>query len=188
MKVALKEWAVAVKALEEGQQIIVLRKGGIQEETKQFELKNKSFILYPTFEHQKVDLVKPAFEPDFFDSMGQWDARKSTVQIRVFAEATDDIEVFDEQKVRALSPHHIWVDTVAEERLKWKKNQPLHVLILRVYKLAKPMTIPIEETYLGCKSWHELLVEIDTENAKPVLSDDEFTKKADQIRVLFGQA
>lgn len=186
MKVALKEWAVAVKSLEEGQQIILLRKGGIQEETKQFHLKDNRFLLYPTFEHQKVDLVKPEYEPDFFDSMSQWDERKSTVQIRVFAEVIEDIEIFDEQKVRALSPHHIWVDTVAEERLKWKQSQPLHILILRVYKLAKPVMIPIEETYLGCKSWHELLEEMDTENAKPVLSDEQFAKKADQIRSLLA--
>ncbi len=182
MKIALKEWGVAVKALEEGQQIILLRKGGIHEETMQFHLIDNRFLLYPTFEHQKVDLVKPEYEPDFFDSMSQWDSRKSTVQIRVFAEAVEDIEVFDEQKVRSLSPHHIWVDTVAEDRLQWKKNQPLHVIVLRVYKLAKPVTVPIHESYLGCKSWHEILDEIDIQQATPVLSDEKFANQVNRIR------
>ncbi|MEW9667891.1 DUF1802 family protein [Ammoniphilus sp. 3BR4] len=186
MKVALKEWGVAVKALEEGEQIILLRKGGIQEETKQFELIENRFFLYPTFEHQKVDLVKPQYEPDFFDSMNQWDSRRSTVQIRVFAEAVDDIEVFDEDKVRALSPCHIWVDNVAEDRLKWKKQQPLHVLLLRVYKLPKPVVVPIHESYQGCKSWHELLQDIDADSAKPVLSDEKFAEKVLQIRSLLA--
>lgn len=182
MKLALKEWGVAVKALEEGQQIILLRKGGIHEETKQFELVDQRFLLYPTFEHQKVELVKPQYEPDFFDSLNQWDSRNSTVQIRVVAEVVEDIEVFDEEKVRALSPHHIWVDTVAEERLNWKKTQPLHVLVLRIFKLKKPVTLPIEEAYLGCKSWHELLQEIDTQEAKPVLSDEKFEAKRKKIQ------
>lgn len=186
MKVALKEWGVAVKALEEAEQIILLRKGGIREETKQFELIENRFFLYPTFEHQKVELVKPQYEPDFFDSLNQWDSRHSTVQIRVFAEAVEDIEVFDEEKVQALSPAHIWVDTVAEDRLKWKKQQPLHVLVLRVYKLPKPVTIPIHESYQGCKSWHELLEDIDITGAKPVLSDDRFAAKVQQIRSLLA--
>lgn len=34
---ALKEWASAIKALETGRQIMVMRKGGIVEETRHFE-------------------------------------------------------------------------------------------------------------------------------------------------------
>jgi hypothetical protein len=182
MKLALKEWAVVVKALEEGQQILLLRKGGIQEETKNFVLADKKFLLYPTFEHQKVDLVKAEYEPDFFDSMSQWNPRKSTVEIRVFAEVVEDIEVVDEERVKSLAPYHIWVDTVAEERFKWKKEQPLHVLVLRVYKLEKPVTIPIEEAYLGCKSWHEIADDISVQEATPVLGEEQFAQKLNSIK------
>ncbi|MDG0790271.1 DUF1802 family protein [Cohnella ginsengisoli] len=44
--IALREWAVAVKALEAGKQIMVLRKGGIAEETKEFRLESPSFFLF----------------------------------------------------------------------------------------------------------------------------------------------
>ena len=37
---SLKEWAVAVKALGEGEQIITIRKGGLYEETREFRLEN----------------------------------------------------------------------------------------------------------------------------------------------------
>ena len=63
-QVALKEWAVTVKALAEGQQILLLRKGGIHEESKDFRVIHPEFLLYPTFEHQREDLLREEYQPD----------------------------------------------------------------------------------------------------------------------------
>ena len=52
-QVALKEWAVTVNALAEGAQILLLRKGGIHEEGKDFRVIHPEFLLYPTYEHQR---------------------------------------------------------------------------------------------------------------------------------------
>jgi hypothetical protein len=50
---ALKEWAIVCKALEEGRQVILLRKGRIMEYRQGFEVKHSDFFLYPTrYEHQ----------------------------------------------------------------------------------------------------------------------------------------
>ena len=38
---------------------------------------------------------------------------------------------------------HMWTADFAEDRLKWKRKDPLHVLILRVYLLKEPMEIPV---------------------------------------------
>ena len=43
---ALKEWAVIVKVLVEGKQILVVRKGGIVEVDDKFEVQEKEFFLY----------------------------------------------------------------------------------------------------------------------------------------------
>ena len=43
--IALKEWASVCKALEEGKQILLLRKGGIMEFRKGFEMKHNEFFL-----------------------------------------------------------------------------------------------------------------------------------------------
>ncbi len=43
---ALKEWASALKAMEDGQQVVLLRKGGIIEETKDFRVQGNSFFSY----------------------------------------------------------------------------------------------------------------------------------------------
>ena len=46
---ALKEWAIVCKALEEGRQVLLLRKGGIMEYRQGFEVKHNNFLLFPTF-------------------------------------------------------------------------------------------------------------------------------------------
>ena len=63
MPIALKEWAVTVRALAEGEQLLTLRKGGIREENKHFELEHERFFLYPTFDHQRNDLVRESPVP-----------------------------------------------------------------------------------------------------------------------------
>jgi len=47
---ALKEWATVVKALENGDQTIILRKGGILETSSGFKIESKKFFLFPTYE------------------------------------------------------------------------------------------------------------------------------------------
>ena len=59
---ALKEWAVTVDALARGQQILLLRKGGIHEDSKDFRVVHPEFLLYPTYEHQREDLLKDDYQ------------------------------------------------------------------------------------------------------------------------------
>ena len=61
---AFKEWAVTVRALAEGEQLLTLRKGGIREENKHFEIEHDRFFLYPTFDHQQNDLVRESHRPE----------------------------------------------------------------------------------------------------------------------------
>ena len=58
MPIAFKEWAVTVRALAEGEQLLTLRKGGIREPDKHFNVEHERFFLYPTFDHQRADLVR----------------------------------------------------------------------------------------------------------------------------------
>jgi hypothetical protein len=60
---ACKKWAVVVDALLGGEQILDLRKGGIREEGRGFELRGDRFWLFPTYEHQGADLLRPAHRP-----------------------------------------------------------------------------------------------------------------------------
>src|SRR3954451_17934878 len=58
---ALKEWATIVHALLEGEQIVDVRKGGLREDGRHFDVSARRLWLYPTAEHQRSELLKPAY-------------------------------------------------------------------------------------------------------------------------------
>ena len=61
MIAALKEWSVVCRALEDGRQVVLLRKGGVLEYRQGFEIKHESFWLYPTLEHQSKEFIQPDY-------------------------------------------------------------------------------------------------------------------------------
>ncbi len=180
--IALKEWAVAVRALEEGEQILIMRKGGIAEETRDFQVQSDSFYLFPTYEHQKKHLLKDEYKHRIDESLSLWNPQDATVGITCFARVEEDIEILDERRLDRLRPFHIWTDQFAEERLKWKRKNPLHVLLLRVYKLDRPIRIPIVPAYTGCKSWIRLEAELPETGLVPVLDERRFQSERQRIK------
>lgn len=179
--IALREWAVAVKALEEGRQIIVLRKGGIAEETKEFKLESPKFYLFPSYEHQRPNLVKSEEREAVGETQAAAAELADQIRLTAYAEVIEDIEIVDVEALQQLNEFHIWTEDYAEERLKWKRTKPLHVLILRVYQLETPIEIPMRESYGGCKSWL-WLEDVSPVRMLPVLNDIEFEQQASAIR------
>ncbi len=55
---AFKEWAVTIEALARGEQIIILRKGGIQEPNLHFQIEHDRFLFFPGYLHQDAELLK----------------------------------------------------------------------------------------------------------------------------------
>lgn len=178
--IALREWAVAVKALEEGRQVIVLRKGGIAEETKEFRLESPKFYLFPSFEHQRQNLVIPEVAGTVEETQAEAALTPGYVTVTSFAEVADDLEVTDAETLKRLEGLHIWTEDYAEERLKWK-TKPLHVLVLRVYRLDEPQRIPLLEKYGGCKSWIQLQ-DLNGSSMTPVLNDEQFRQQSEAVR------
>ena len=43
---------------------VTLRKGGVREASKLFKLEHDRFFLYPTFDHQRSDLVRESHRPE----------------------------------------------------------------------------------------------------------------------------
>jgi len=171
---ALKEWAVAVRALERGDTTLVVRKGGIRE--KAFSVPETRFLLLPGYEHQRTNLVKPEFRgimdeiPDLTDD--------GPLRFSSFAEVTGAYEVSEAEDLAALDPSHMWIHEYAESRFKWRPKKPLTVLVLRTYLLSETVELPFREEYGGCKSWIELLESVSAEGARPALSDEKFEEIA----------
>jgi len=186
-QIALKEWAVTVRSLAQGQQVLLLRKGGIHEEGKDFRVIHPEFLLYPTYEHQREDLLKPEHQLTLSRILS--DApRSATITFSHWARAAEIIEVSDQDKVDALSPHHIWADQYARSRLHWKPMLPLSIMLLRVYRMEQPVTVPFIPEYGGCTSWVEVIPTINLGNRQPVLTDLEFQREVDAIKGSLGLA
>lgn len=177
---ALKEWSVAINALAQGKTILLLRKGGIREEGRQFKVAHDEVLLYPTFEHQKPDLLKPEYADKVSPVESGW--HPEAVRIGSWAKITDIFMVSYEPSIAALLPYHIWNERFASDRLKWKPSQPMYILLLRIYKLAQPQSIVYRPEYGGCKSWIDLAAPISIADSVPVLSDGEYVKQANAIR------
>src|SRR3990172_12782181 len=62
---ALKEWAVVCRALADGRQTLLIRKGGIEEIKDGFQVTHRDFWLFPTYVHQKAADLIPAVHPEF---------------------------------------------------------------------------------------------------------------------------
>jgi hypothetical protein len=200
MPIAFKEWAVTVRALAEGEQLLTLRKGGIREPGKHFALEHDRFFLYPTFDHQRNDLVRESHQPELRRALeeGVWPegeppARALTmdggipqpdrVRIRAWAEVAAAWSVTDRRAVDALSPFHVWTADYADKRLAWKRRHPLHVLLLRTYRIPRPVTVRVREDYGGCRSWLEITRDLPFEGT-PVLSDEEFERASEEIAAI----
>jgi hypothetical protein len=178
---ALKEWASAIEALGAGEQILLMRKGGIVEETRDFRLVSPSFYLMPTYEHQRRELLKQEHQALVDRTIAGWDQQSGAVKIEYYAEAVHDLEIDDQAKLDKLRDYHIWTDAFADERLRWKRKQPLHVLLLRVYRLEQAIEIPLLDAYTGCKSWVSLESEMPNMRLNPVLSDEKFREHVTKI-------
>ncbi len=179
-RIALKEWAAFVAALQQGGQLLLLRKGGIREEGKKFLPAHPSFLLFPTYEHQKKDLLKPPFQANV--ELPANGAKPSTVTFTHWAKLHEAIEISEENALESISPFHIWSDDYAHKRLRWKPRQPLWLLILRVYSLGEPETVPNLPAYGGCKSWITLQEPVPLGDLTPVMSETEFNNAVAQIK------
>ncbi len=204
MPIAFKEWAVTVRALAEGEQLVTLRKGGIREVDRHFKVEHDRFFLYPTFDHQRSDLVRESHQPELRRALeeGVWPDgepceeaviedgginQPDRVRIRAWAEVAAHYTVTDPRCVDALAPFYVWTTDYAEKRLAWKRRHPLHVLVLRTYRIPRPVTVKVREEYGGCRSWLELQRDLPFEGT-PVLADEEFERASEEIAAIASGA
>ena len=182
---ALKEWAVAVKAMAKGKQVLILRKGGIHRDDKEFRVVHPEFLLYPTYEHQRAELIKDTYRTDLEETL-QEDDIPGLATLSFWCRVTDKFEVRDDQALVRISDQHIWQDDYALKRLHWRPKQPLTVALVRLYKLQQPQALPVLDEYAGCKSWVELGQDLPLGAMAPVLSDDDYEERADAVRQALG--
>ena len=178
LTVALKEWAVVQRSLLEGHQIILLRKGGLIEETGDFDLHAKQFLLYPTYAHEteRDGDLQPCFEQWLREEEGRR-MPPDRIRIEAAAEVTDVVRVEDRAALLKLAPQHIWSPQFIHGRYNWEPYKPVFLLLLRVCRLATPKVLPVLRQYGGCRSWIELAEPISIEDALPAVSEERYARR-----------
>jgi hypothetical protein len=169
LQIAFKEWAVICKALAEGRQALILRKGGIAEIGGEFKPEHARFWLYPTYLHEHRDGIKQDALP-LFEQAVQERPPAGGLRFTHFAEVTGVYDVRSEEMALALDDMHIWSEMTVREKFHYRRSG-IYVLPVRVYRAPKAHELPELPEYAGCRTWVELKQALPTDGATPVLDD-----------------
>lgn len=182
---ALKEWAAVVEALGTGEQMLLLRKGGTLDPDGRFRVEHREFLLFPTWEHQQELLIRPELRQRFQGALRP-PADSSRVTFLYYAGVAYETAVEDSARLAGLEKYHIWTPEFFGKRLSYRPEEPTLALVLRVYRLPKPVRLPMEPEYAGCKSWVPLKQPVTVEGAEPLMDNRRFRAVLEEISVRMG--
>jgi hypothetical protein len=177
---AFKEWAVICRALAEGRQTLILRKGGISEEGGTFRAEHSQFLLFPTYFHEHRGGVKPEYQPEF-EAADRERPEAGTIAFTHLVRVSDVRYVTKLETALALDPFHAWTADVIRQRFYYR-TPGLFVLTVRVYRLVERAIRAERPEYAGCKTWVNLDQAVATGGAFPVLSDAAFAEQTSLLQ------
>jgi len=179
----LKEWATVVKALEQGKQTVILRKGGILETASGFNIESKKFFLFPTWEHQETKHVKPEFH-EFLNSVLNKKPKEGFNKISSYAEVLYEKDVKSNDVINNLLPFHVWSDSYIQERRNWMPEKPMKAVFLKIIKIPE-FNLPLQPEFSGCKSWIEL--NSNFQEGESALKDNKIEERLQEFKEIVNE-
>ena len=179
---ALKEWATVIKALEQGKQTVILRKGGILETASGFNIESKKFFLFPTWEHQETKHVKPEFHNFLTDVLNK-KPDEGFNKITSYAEILFEKDIESPDIIDELSSFHVWSDSYIEERRNWMPEKPIKAVFLKTMIIPE-FDLPLQPEFQGCKSWIEL--NSNFQDGKSALENNEIEQRFQKFKEIIG--
>lgn len=186
MRVAFKEWAIVVDALAQGEQIIILRKGGISEGRGGFQVEQPEFLFLPTLYHQQRENVIESAQKRF-DEISPGLPGPETVRLEYWAKVVHWERLESLETARRLKGQHIWRDEVIADRYDWGRQKGIFALAVRVYRLPQRLEFSNRPEYGGCKSWIELAEDVPTAGSSPVMEDKAFAEQLQRFKQAVAQ-
>lgn len=171
--VAFKEWAVVCRALAEGRQALILRKGGVAEAAGEFRPEHDRFLLYPSYFHEQQ---RVGIKPELLLLLDDTEADRPPAGLLRFdhlAEVAAVRHATDLDRLLALDGLHGWTADAVRQRFLYR-TPGLYVLTVRVSRLAAAAERVERPEYAGCKTWVELDRPVPVDRARPVLTDRAF--------------
>ena len=172
-----------LEAMARGEQLVLIRKGGLIEPGTGFTLRAKTFLFYPTFEHQAVQYLREPFR-GYFDDASTHRAPNGQVRFEFVGMAVSSAQSHDPDIVERLRDAHIYNPAFVSQRLKWQPEQPLTIVMVRTFRLTSPQVLPVAPHYIGCKSWVDLQTALPLDVACPVLEEAVFQQRAEALTKL----
>lgn len=111
------------------------------------------------------------------------------VRVTAWAEVTDLFLTHDLDAMLALSEMYAWSEDYIRMRMAYKPRKPMNVVLVRAFRLPRPLDIPILDHFAGCKSWVPLDTAVtgpDLERSQAVLSDEEHASRVATVAATFG--
>jgi hypothetical protein len=178
---AFKEWAVICKALAQGKQALILRKGGIDES---FAVEHTRFWLFPTYTHQQRDGIQPEALPLLEEALAE-KPPAGVVRLSHFAEVSGAYHVHALTPALLLAHLHLWSEETVRKRFEYR-DPGIYVLPVRVSRAKEVHELPDTAHYQGCKSWVELDRALSAEGGVPILSEKEMEDLHRQLDLLLN--
>ncbi|MCC7491795.1 MAG: DUF1802 family protein [Fimbriimonadaceae bacterium] len=178
--VALKEWAVIVEALLRGEQILLLRKGGIADVGGEFRLEAERFVLWPTYLHQEPDWLAPEHAARLAPVLAARGAGNA-YRLAGWADVAAIYEVPSRAALDGLAGEHLWSAEYLDLRWRYRPELPLYLLLLRAYRLPAVVTVTETAAQSGCRSWVPLDPPLALGPADPVVAEADFSRRSAAI-------
>lgn len=160
--VAYKEWAGVCRALGEGRQTVLLRKGGIAEDAGEFRPEHPAFWLFPTYTHEAQQGLRVP-ERESAPATG-------TVDLRWLA-VVESVSRLDRlEDCLRLGEFHAWTEETIRKRFAYRAPG-LWLMAVRVYVREAPWTMDVTPEMAGCKTWVPLASPPDPAPLRGALDD-----------------
>jgi hypothetical protein len=165
---ALKEWSSVIAALATGEQVILIRKGGIAD--SEFGLEAQQFYLYPTYFHQGED------------------DHRASVTVTHWCEVARTWSLRDVEQLERLAHLVALPRETLDARYRFRPDQSLHIIGVRTWALPSGVEVIFHDEYAGCRSWLSVDEEIDVTGSKLVLSDADLQAKLAAVDAILAVA
>lgn len=182
-RVALKEWASVVSAIGSGDQVILLRKGGLADRT--FGVKSPRFLLMPTYLHQTENQFHPRHASHLAATLGRTE-EEPMIDFSVWCEVVRAFEVRELDRLLRLAGEVIFTDDTIRARYSFRPDQAVHVIAVRAFRLPQVRSLPNQRKYGGCKSWISLDEEVGLDGSVQALAEESLQLRIATIAQALG--
>ncbi len=163
----LNDWNATVEALGQAKQTILIRKTGTT---------LKKFLLYPTVSYANKDDYLDSFkesEKEFVKENTLPNAEGKSYEVKYYATVE---EVFETpvSRIGKFNDYHIWTKKHVSG---YFNTRNANVWLLRVYELDEPVYCTRSRGMV----FANVNKEIELDNARPVINDDDFEKLKEEI-------